>query len=391
MLQPLDIDPSPYHISAKLNDPYYDQWENVIANLPRLLEHGIARTTIDRISILSTDRLSSEPMWRRAYVVLSFLAQAYTWGAEVASDTLPLSIVRPLMEVAQYFQVQPCATFAAFCLWNFSVPKSGPEDVETCLAQPDNLSTIASFTGTQDESWFFSISNAIEARGGQIIPPLLNALRAVQSNDLSQLEEFLQEICTSLEEICLTLMRMSEQCEPSVFYHQLRPMLCGSRDVTSIGRPKGVCYPNGGDSNAQSSTIQLFDIILGIHHEAAETEAAFGGSQAKYLEEMRHYMPGPHRKFLELMEEKCNIREFVLIQAHNTEVQRLYRSAVLKLRSVRDAHLSIVSRYVIVPAMREREPRCDPGGDDLTGTGGTEIMSFLRNRRDETDAASRVC
>ncbi|RAL16895.1 indoleamine 2,3-dioxygenase [Aspergillus homomorphus CBS 101889] len=414
MLQPLDIDLAAYQIStkcgflpeeppvARLNDSYYDPWECLLSDLPRLLVEGLAREEIDRLPVLSTKRLSSEPMWRRAYVILSFLAQAYIWERGIVRNTLPPSIVRPLLDVAQHLELKPCATFAAFCLWNFSVQRSDDEPGEISITQPENLPTISSLSNTQDESWFFSISNAIEARGGPIIFSLLTALRAVQLNNVSQLEQFLQEVSASLEEIRRTLERISERCEPWVFYDEVRPMLCGSRNVTSTGFPNGVFYVHGevptegqwhaysGASNAQSSTIQLFDVILGVQHEASANGAAVGESKMGYLQEMRHYMPGPHRRFLELMEERCTIRAFVLSQPPDSEVQKLYQIAVLELRALRDTHLSIVSRYVIIPAMRHKARRCSLGCTDLIGTGGTEMISFLKNSRDETDAASRL-
>ena len=69
----------------RLPDPYYEPWELVVSKLPRLLSADDARTTIDNMPILGTNRLCDVPQWQRAYVVLGFLTHAYIWGGEEPS------------------------------------------------------------------------------------------------------------------------------------------------------------------------------------------------------------------------------------------------------------------------------------------------------------------
>jgi indoleamine 2,3-dioxygenase len=71
---------------------------------------------------------------------------------------------------------------------------------------------------------------------------------------------------------------MYEKNQPDVFFHQLRPFLAGSKNMSAAGLPNGVYYDIGegkgdwhqysGGSNAQSSLIQTFDIFLGVNHSA---------------------------------------------------------------------------------------------------------------------------
>jgi hypothetical protein len=94
MFQPLNIDLAAYGISAKygflveqpplarLPDPYYSDWERTISMLPILLKHGTAREEIENLVLLKTDRLRTEAQWRRAYVVLCYLSQAYIQGGD---------------------------------------------------------------------------------------------------------------------------------------------------------------------------------------------------------------------------------------------------------------------------------------------------------------------
>lgn len=106
-------------------------------------------------------------------------------------------------------------------------------------------------------------------------------------------------------------------------------------------------------------------------------------------------MPGPHRKFLQHMESIANIREYVSTSASGPEVMEAYNSAVASLANFRTIHIQIVTRYIILPS---RKNAANPSGGlnlavastkgtsekQLHGTGGTELIPFLRQGRDET-------
>lgn len=63
-----------------LPDPYYAAWEATVADLQSLLVAKKLGQAIDRLPILSTDRLKTPAEWRRAGVCLTFMLQAYVWG-----------------------------------------------------------------------------------------------------------------------------------------------------------------------------------------------------------------------------------------------------------------------------------------------------------------------
>lgn len=91
--RPSDFDVSPEHgfLPAELplqflDDPYYRPWETTIASLQALILTRRLRTVVDKLPVLSTDYLHSEPEWRRAYSVLAFIAHAYIWGGDAPVD-----------------------------------------------------------------------------------------------------------------------------------------------------------------------------------------------------------------------------------------------------------------------------------------------------------------
>ncbi|KAL4873083.1 hypothetical protein BDV12DRAFT_116434 [Aspergillus spectabilis] len=400
-----------------LEDAYYAPWENIAEDLTARIQARTLRQAVDNLPVLSTSRLQSEPQWRRAYVVLAYLTHAYVWGGERPSDVLPPAISVPFLEVSSHLELPPCATYAALNLWNFSTVSPNGD-----LACPDNLSVTLSYTGTKDEEWFFMISVAIEARGGQIIQLMLDTLYAVSVDDKQRVAAYLNQISEGFQEVARILERMYEKCRPSVFFHQLRPYLAGSKNMASAGLPSGLFYDLGeekgewrqysGGSNAQSSLIQTFDIFLGVEHSATgnPTKAEISKSQplAKnpYIQEMRNYMPGPHRRFLEMLTRNSNVRAYAMGCKLDTPVRDAYNTAVMSLGAFRDKHIQIVTRYIIraaklpppdnTPAQlniatttyTQMKGSGEKVSEGLSGTGGTDLIPFLKQTRDTTKAAA---
>lgn len=72
--------------STQLSDSYYEPWEMIAQHLPQLIESDGVRDAIDRLPVLSTDRLKGEAEWRRAYMMLAFATHAYVWGGEKPAE-----------------------------------------------------------------------------------------------------------------------------------------------------------------------------------------------------------------------------------------------------------------------------------------------------------------
>ncbi|KAL8844938.1 MAG: hypothetical protein Q9176_000610 [Flavoplaca citrina] len=422
-----------------LPDPYYNQWEAIVANLQALLLSKRLRAVIRNTPVLSTSRLQHLAEWRRAYVLLSFMAHAYIWGGDTPEEKVAPPISIPYLQVCKILELPPVATYSAVCLWNFK-PIFRDEPIDSL----DNLSTLATYTGSLDESWFYLVSVAIEARGAPLIPLMLDAIAAARRNDSRTVITCLQSFAERLDELGSILQKMYENCDPHVFYHRIRPFLAGGKNMAEAGLPNGVLFDDGtdeqeyrqlgGGSNAQSSLIQFFDIILGIEHRptgekprqqssGSESEGQSPPSRHNFIHEMRAYMPGPHRRFLEHASNVANIRDFVENNSANHDLTIAYDACLAMLRALRDKHIQLVSRYIIVKSRESRSgtrslsPRAAPQparqnvasatsslskvasksnssdsnthntkstSKKLRGTGGTALIPFLKQARDET-------
>ncbi|KAI4636645.1 hypothetical protein J4E83_001602 [Alternaria metachromatica] len=397
-----------------LPDRYYQPWETIVRNFQSLILAKRLRGIVDTLPVLGTQFLLTEAEWRRAYSILGFIAHAYIWGGDRPSDIVPPSISIPFMETCKHLELPPVATFAAVCLWNWR-PLFDWEPADTL----DNLATQMTFTGSMDESWFYLVSVAIEARAGPVIPMMIRAIEAARDNDSKTVVDCLQKFAGRLDELGALLERMYESCDPHVFYHRIRPFLAGSKNMADAGLPNGVMFDDGtgqqpyvqfsGGSNAQSSTIQFFDIVLGVEHRPTGEKRGDTGKSVPsgpshgFIQDMRNYMPGPHRRFLEHMESVANLREYVTSNRRDRALTTSYDACLAMLRSLRDKHIQLVSRYIIIksretqstarslspkPANTQRvnlaNTMARTGSKKLRGTGGTALIPFLKQARDET-------
>ncbi|MCJ1318137.1 hypothetical protein MMC15_003464 [Xylographa vitiligo] len=407
-----------------LPDPYYNRWEAVVANLQAFILSKRLREVVNRLPILSTSRLHTPAEWRRAYMLMAFMTNGYIWGGDRPEERVPPPISIPFLQICEHLGLPPVATYAGVCLWNF---KPIFNDEPLIL---ENLATLSTFTGSLDESWFYLVSVAIEARGAPIIPLMLEAMAAARVKDSRTVTECLHTMAERLDEIGTLLTRMYENCDAHVFYHRIRPFLAGSKNMADAGLPNGVIYEDGsgkeeykqygGGSNAQSSLIQFFDIVLGVEHRPtgekqkrndsseSEAEGTAPPSRHNFIQDMRSYMPGPHRRFLEHVSHVANIREYVESHRSNRSLSIAYDACLAMLRSLRDKHIQMVSRYIIVKSRESRSHSRSispqhapqriniatatknssndnrPGNKKLRGTGGTALIPFLKQARDET-------
>ncbi|KAJ1338667.1 Indoleamine 2,3-dioxygenase [Microdochium nivale] len=429
---------------CRLPDMYYLPWERIANEMAILLDNGSLRARVDAMDVLSTDRLRSEPEWRRAFVILSFLTHAYVWGGQEPAEILPPAISIPFLKVAETLELPPVLAYAGSNLWNFTTSGRDFTDV-------DSLRCLHTFTGTEDESWFFVISVAMEAQAAVIIPPALRALEAIRTRDYPVITSALADMDACIAKVGALIERMYERCDPDVFYHKIRPFLAGSKNMEAAGLPRGVFYSESttdpekgswkqlrGGSNGQSSMIQFFDVILGVQHtsegngrptpatspasssRSSPEPSGGGGAAPSFHEVVRDYMPGPHRRFLVAASQMGSIHELALqtpagASPEQDAFREAYKRATQTLTAFRNIHIQIVTRYIILPSRRARLRGDNSGKRDLAsasssaaavavgaaannigeapelkGTGGTTLIPFLKQARDETTEAGNI-
>ena len=349
---------------------YYDPWEDLLSSSNDLKKARRLRKEIESLSILSVSELKETRQWNRAYVVLSFLAHGYIWaeGEKGITNILPASIAVPWVQVSTHLDLPPVITYAGCVLYNFKLKDTkGPLVAE-------NLEMLTTFTGTRDEEWFYIGSLLVEIEAVKGLVGIEKAYEAILSKDNQQLSSCLTEIHASIKSMADALLRMKEECNPSVFYQQIRLYFNGTNDAKVFAQPfifdgvdpdEQVSY--GGASAGQSSTLPAFDAFLDVQqHES-------------YFEEQMKYMPPEHRSFIKAISKQPSVRIYIE-NTGSRELAAKYNECIKSIAAFRNRHFGLVKDYII------QQSRLQEPNSQAKGTGGTEnLEKLLQGARENSE------
>ncbi|XP_006086315.1 indoleamine 2,3-dioxygenase 1 [Myotis lucifugus] len=364
--------------------PYpYDAWISIAKNLPDLIKNDELRAKVEKLPMLSIDDLQGHRLQRLAHLALGCITMAYVWGqGDDVRKVLPCNIAVPYCSLSEKLGLPPILVYADCVLANWKKKDpSGPMTYE-------NMDILFSFPGGDCGKGFFLISLLVEIEAASAIKVIPTIFKAVQNRDRDTLKKALSDITSCLSKALKVFHRIHEYVDPNLFFNVLRIYLSGWKGNAKM--PEGLLYEGfwdtpkmfAGGSAAQSSIFQCFDVLLGIQHSSDEA------SSAEFLQEMRTYMPPAHQKFLHSLESKPSVREFVLSEGDDS-LLAIYNGCVDAMVSLRNYHLQIVAKYIVIPARQSKntQPSEEPSESENKGTGGTNVMKFLKSVRDTTKAA----
>ena len=349
----------PEHAPASLQKECFHQWERVVKDLPEFIRAKKLRKTVDSLPEVefSDLTLKTEDEWKRSYVILSFLGQAYIWmcGKQDVVTTVPKKLAVPWAAVSARLGVKPVINYAASVLYNYQLKDpEKPMDV-------DNLCTLLSFTGTEDECWFFMVHAAAEVAAGPGLAEMACIFQHMQAKDSPSICKSLDIVRASIKKMKGEVLKMYNHCNPQTFYCKIRPFVDGSMSLTNGLLFEGVDSKHQryrGASAAQTSSIYAFDKFLGTEHSSKDRES--------FVMEMRDYMPKEHKAFLEKLEGMPSIREYCKSYG-DRHLVACYNSAVEALMNFRNSHFGLVKSYIVKPS----------GDTEGIGTAGSYFKEFL--------------
>lgn len=354
----------------------FSAWVDVAKNLPKLLVTGKFKNALEKLPSFATSKLKTPAEYERAMQILSYFGHAYVWGEKTVPKSIPALLAKPWFDVSQNLQRPPILSYASYSLNNWKrLDPQGPIDL-------GNICLIQNFLGGIDEEWFILVHVAIEAKAASALNGCLEAILAVQNNDIPGLLTILKTIETSLTSMCDTLDRMPEGCDPYIYFNRVRPYIHGWKNhpffpvgLIYIGVDEYQGHPQQfrGETGAQSAIIPTLDGFLGVTHSKDELY--------HYLQEMREYMPLEHRNFLAYVEQTSKFRAFVKehMIAH-PELAALYNSCLSLINRFRQTHLGYAASYI------QKQHQATAGNPTVVGTGGTPFMSYLKKHKEETEA-----
>jgi indoleamine 2,3-dioxygenase len=352
--------------------PGNEAWDEMGKNLPKYLMGTNFRQRVKDLPAFKIDTLKTDGEIRRAFLILSYIGQAYQWSDNEPAHVLPAVLAKPWYEVGKLVGRPPILSYTSYSIDNwYLLDKKGPIEC-------GNIALLQCFLGGQDEEWFILIHIEIEKKAGKALKAIEDSQKAVAAQDLDALEKALRNLRDGIKAMYDVLARMPERCDPYVYFHRVRPYIFGWKNNPSL--PNGVVYEGveeyqgkgqtfRGETGAQSAIVPALDAVLGIVHEQDQLR--------DYLMEMRQYMPPMHVKFIEAAENGPSVRNFVMA-CNKESIKKLFNESVELVADFRALHLEYAGTYIHAQSQKT------PGNPSAVGTGGTPFMVYLRKHRDET-------
>lgn len=362
---------SHYEIDEVFLPTRFDEVVDTAERLSDLLSSGRVRYWLRDLpapEIESWAAKAPEEQVRTMMVHYSFLVQAYVWGEPEPPALLPANLARPIVALADRLGQAPLLPYSAYVLDNWArIDKSGPVTL-------DNIRMVQNFLGGADENWFVMIHVAIEAEAGVLLD------NAVRREDSAACEALLVEMDGAWERIYAVFKRMPERCDPYVYFHRVRPYIHGWANNPALG--EGLVYEGvekfagkpqafRGQTGSQSSIVPSMDALFGVGHSDDPLK--------RFLDELHHYRPVPHRRFIEDLARHSTLRDFVT-RANSPSLRDAFNACLEQVARFRTRHLEYAASYI------NKQAGSIPGNDPDVGTGGTPFMKYLKKHRDENRA-----
>ena len=353
-----------------------------------------------------------------------------------AEIRIPAPITVPLLEVCTQLQLPPVITYADDVLYNWALKVPSAEPIPAL----DNLRSLALFTGTRDEEEFYLTSARIELRGVDALEVMRVTMDELFIGDAlatRRITRYLHSLSRVIDDLAQLLISVRDGVDPEIFYHTIRPWFNGADSGTrrwffeGLDARPDLVLPDelSGPSAAQSPLIHSLDVFLGIDHAPSpnssptmeparpktESAAVHVPPKAPFLVRMRAYMPRHHRNFLRHLAATPRPLRDAVARTGDAALTDAYNASLAALRRMRDAHLRLVALYIIGPSHRAAAAAaaagrphaqkkmmsagamagggrgCSAGGGSpalIRGTGGTDMIRFLKGVRDRTSEAA---
>ncbi|KAK1787069.1 hypothetical protein P4O66_017444 [Electrophorus voltai] len=329
--------------------------------------------------LLETHFLQSHRELRLAHLALSVMTMGYVWqeGEKHTVQVLPKNLAIPYWEVSQRLGLPPVLTHADGVLANWRKKDPKGSDV--------NLELLFSLPGGDSVRGFFLVTLMVE----KAAVPGLKARGLDWTATGNRGRTFLPLGVVLVQHSVVSVLKFRElhirESKGEISISQVIPDVIG-----------GIRH---GDVAMVTRALNIISQAIGSMKEALQL------MHGAFLTRMRDYMPPSHKRFIEDISHGPSLQAFVGARAVQS-LTEAYGCCVSRLVDLRSYHISVVSRFVTVPASQARHLRAEaraspenhgalvraPVALEERGTGGSGIMSFLKAVRDQTkDALITAC
>ena len=330
--------------------------------------------------------------------MLTFILHFYVQSIPPTDPvSIPRSITLPILHISKELDIPPILTYSDTVLYNWGF-KSKPNSRDV-IPKLDNIRSPTTFTRLVDEEEFLLCSARIELRAVEILEMMRVTMDEIFLGDATavrRVTEHLNVITGALSELKLLLLGVKKLCDPDIYYNEVRPWFRGEDSSNTkrkwifegIDEDPDLRPPTelSGPSAGQSSIIHAIDIFIGVDHQAISPD------QPSFMSRMQTYMPKNHRMFLSHLKTNPRPLRAFVAERNDETLMTAFNHAVIALKEFRDAHMIIASLFILGPARRAAKRKLEDAeaGDNPTprappkGTGGTDLVRFLKDTRDQT-------
>ena len=368
---------SHYEIDSIDLPEQFDPVLDAAGSLSALLTTGRVRYWLDMLPDPQIEAWATEAPEEEVRTVMvhySFLIQAYVWGEPDPPAYLPANLARPMVAIADRLGQAPLLPYSSYVLDNwYRIDESGPIDL-------DNIAMFQNFYGGADENWFVLVHVAIEAEAGVLLDDAAKLITIAKQGDEAEATRLLLEMDQAWERIYGHFARMPERCDPYVYFHRVRPYIHGWANNPALngglvyeGIEKFGSVPQAfrGQTGSQSSIVPSMDALFQVGHSDDPLKS--------FLDELHHYRPVPHRRFIEDLAAQSTLRDFVG-GSDNQALKDAFNACLEQSARFRTRHLEYAASYI------NKQAGSIAGNDPDVGTGGTPFMKYLKKHRDENRA-----
>lgn len=270
---------------------------------------------------------------QKIYSVTSILSHIYLELEEPRLQKLPYCLSLPWYDSSLLLGLPCVLTHSAIDLYNWRLrDNKNPfhleniESINLAFSEPNVR---------KSEEGFYTSMIAIEGECGPIIYYMDNIYQIIESNSYEENNKEvllnLVLINNKLERQLNIITQLQTKCKPAHYYHYLRNLIRGSTELYLEGIDKTVSF-KGGCAN-QSSLVQAEDIFFGLNCDLNQ--------------KMRDYMPGAHKTYLELMEKRPYVGNYLNDDSY-PKIKKQFQKGINLMILLKNQNICIIQKYINV-------------------------------------------
>nr|BBA53790.1 indoleamine 2,3-dioxygenase [synthetic construct] len=289
-----------------------------------------------------------------ATLLHAMIVSAYYWHSDTPSSRIPSNISVPFCKLSKHLDRAPMLTIVSTQFHNWKLKDESKE------FHPDNIDALFTFSGTEDETYFYHCATYIEYLGNSIIEAIPSLYNGIQTKNEEEVKNSLKIFADTLKEMKKALSLVYQKVDPNVFYFGFRKYLRSFDGGVIYEGVSETPQKLMGSTAAQSPLVRLIDTIFNLN------------SNDEFLSRIFPYMKKEHRDFIAFVEKNRpkDLRETVI----DLNAVDEWNSVIDELCNFRKTHCKLAYNYIIKPSQ----------GGETKGTGGSSIESFLNSLIENT-------